>query len=112
MAEGMSWKNPLDLVWVPACVQSSALLQFVISAVPEASWQRKQIWGVGCESAADSVLQDKQRFVVFKAGQMWEMQALREQKQNLVVSCHKRKVRTQRIPSLSVFQLKGNICPH
>lgn len=64
MAEEMSWKNPLDLVWVPACVQSSALLQFVISAMPEASWQRKQIWGARCKSATESVLQDEQRFVV------------------------------------------------
>jgi len=49
MAEGMSWKNPLDLVWIPAHVQSSALLRFVVSATPEASWQQKQIWGCGLQ---------------------------------------------------------------
>lgn len=39
VAEGMRQKYPLDLLWIPARVQSSALLWFVISAVPEASWQ-------------------------------------------------------------------------
>lgn len=39
MAEGMRQKYPLDLLRIPAHAQSSALLWFVISAVPEPSWQ-------------------------------------------------------------------------
>lgn len=39
VAEGMRQKYHINLLWIPAHVQSSALLWFVISAVPEASWQ-------------------------------------------------------------------------
>lgn len=39
VAEEMRQKYHLNLLWIPAHAQSSALLWFVISAVPEASWQ-------------------------------------------------------------------------
>lgn len=39
VAEGMRQKYHLDLLLIPAHVQSSALLWSVISAVPETSWQ-------------------------------------------------------------------------
>lgn len=62
---------------------------------------------MGWESATESVLQGGSRSVVFvKEGQTHgRWQALKEQKQNLVVGCQRGKVRTQHTPSLSVFWL-------